>query len=544
MRGGREAADGGVDERRTTVVVTEALPAHVSTAREPALSDTDAQLLRGACSTAISLASDQGAPAAEASPPRWLARYRRLLILVDLLAAAVAVPVSEVLHNRMLHRGDGGPLEVRIALLLPVAWLGAVALQRGYEGRFLGVGAVEFQRLARAFLNLAVAVSLASYLARLPIGREVVVIALPVVLVLSAVGHYAARKQLHRRRAGGSALIPVLAVGGPSAVAAFAEHLRSDRHTGLTVIGACLPSDAMSGTGSMADQLRRLDYLGIPVFGDVDTVREAVRRSGAHDVAVLSGQINADKLRWISWQLEGTRTGLVVSPGLTEIGGRRLHIQPVAGLPLLYVDQPEFTGIRRLVKEGFDRLAATLAIVVLLPLLAGIALSVRLTSRGPALFRQTRVGINGKRFTMYKFRSMYQDAEARRSQVAALNKHASGPLFKMQDDPRVTRVGRTLRALSLDELPQLLNVLNGSMSLVGPRPPLPEEANQYAYDHRRRLLVKPGITGLWQVSGRSDLSWEQSIRLDLHYVENWSLMTDVMILWKTVFAVVRQTGAY
>jgi exopolysaccharide biosynthesis polyprenyl glycosylphosphotransferase len=233
----------------------------------------------------------------------------------------------------------------------------------------------------------------------------------------------------------------------------------------------------------------------------------------------------------------------VVSPGLAEIGGRRLHIQPVAGLPLLHIEEPTFAGFRRMVKGIFDRTVAAVALLVLSPLLLGIGLVVRLTSRGPALFRQTRVGRSGAEFRMVKFRSMVVDAEDRRKHLLADNE-TDGPMFKIRQDPRVTAIGRVLRRFSLDELPQLFNVLGGSMSLVGPRPPLPAEVARYQHATRRRLLVKPGLTGLWQISGRSDLSWEESVRLDLRYVEDWSLSLDMVVLWKTARAVMKAEGAY
>jgi exopolysaccharide biosynthesis polyprenyl glycosylphosphotransferase len=219
-------------------------------------------------------------------------------------------------------------------------------------------------------------------------------------------------------------------------------------------------------------------------------------------------------------------------------------MRPFIGLPLLHVEEPEFAGFKRVVKGAMDRLAAGLAVLLLVPVLGAIAVAVRLDSPGPVLFRQTRIGRGGREFTMLKFRTMVVDAEARRGDLLALNQNADGLLFKMADDPRVTRVGRVLRRFSVDELPQLFNVLSGRMSLVGPRPPLPAEVALYDDSVRRRLLVKPGLTGLWQVSGRSDLTWEESVRLDLRYVENWSLLLDIMILWKTGFAVVRARGAY
>jgi exopolysaccharide biosynthesis polyprenyl glycosylphosphotransferase len=227
-----------------------------------------------------------------------------------------------------------------------------------------------------------------------------------------------------------------------------------------------------------------------------------------------------------------------------EVAGTRLHIRPVTGLPLLHVEEPEFAGARRVVKGAVDRVLAGVGFVLTLPLLLAIVLMIRLTSPGPALFRQIRIGRDGREFTLLKFRSMYADAEVRRAELLARNERAEGLLFKIRDDPRITPVGRWLRKFSLDELPQLINVLTGRMSLVGPRPPLPEEVALYQDDVRRRLLVKPGLTGLWQISGRSDLDWDESVRLDLRYVENWSFTLDLMILWKTMATVARGRGAY
>ncbi len=232
-----------------------------------------------------------------------------------------------------------------------------------------------------------------------------------------------------------------------------------------------------------------------------------------------------------------------MAPALTDVAGPRVHIRPVSGLQLLYVEQPEFTGPTWAMKEAFDRALAALALLALSPLLVLIAASIRLTSTGPVIFRQVRVGRNGEVFTVYKFRTMVVGAETHLEALWEISE-GNGVLFKLKDDPRVTRVGRFLRRLSLDELPQLWNVLVGSMSVVGPRPALPNEAERYGRSTARRLLVKPGITGLWQVSGRSDLSWEDSVRLDLYYVENWSFAGDVQILWKTLSAVVRGQGAY
>jgi lipopolysaccharide/colanic/teichoic acid biosynthesis glycosyltransferase len=218
-------------------------------------------------------------------------------------------------------------------------------------------------------------------------------------------------------------------------------------------------------------------------------------------------------------------------------------VRPTAGLTLLHVDHPQIGGVRQFVKDLFDRSAAAAALIMLAPLFAGLALAIWLSDRGPALFTQIRIGKDGQVFRIYKFRTMVVDAEQRRAQLLVRN-DLDGILFKLRDDPRVTALGARLRRWSFDELPQLINVVLGDMSLVGPRPALPEEAAKYAEHVRRRLVVKPGLTGLWQVNGRSNLSWDESVRLDLRYVENWSFALDLQILWKTISVLLRGSGAF
>jgi exopolysaccharide biosynthesis polyprenyl glycosylphosphotransferase len=282
----------------------------------------------------------------------------------------------------------------------------------------------------------------------------------------------------------------------------------------------------------------------VPVLGTLDSLPRILSDAEADSVAVTaSSSMTGDALRRLGWELEGTGVDLVVAPALTDVAGPRISIRPVAGLPLLHVEEPEIAGFWPLLRTTTYWVLALLLVIVLSPVLVGIAVWITLDSRGPVLFRQTRAGTGGRPFTVYKFRTMVVDAEARLEELRALNE-SDGLLFKMRRDPRVTRSGRFLRKYSLDELPQLLNVLRGNMALVGPRPPLPSEVEAYGADVRRRLMVRPGITGLWQVSGRSDLTWEESVRLDLYYVENWSPALDISILWKTLFAVLRGGGAY
>jgi exopolysaccharide biosynthesis polyprenyl glycosylphosphotransferase len=268
-----------------------------------------------------------------------------------------------------------------------------------------------------------------------------------------------------------------------------------------------------------------------------------VREVGADTVAVCGSASNEPgELRRLAWQLEGSGVDLVVAPQLTDIAGPRVHIRPVEGLPLLYVEEPTLSGLGWLVKNLLDRIVAVLGLLLFSPLMVAIAIGIKAGDQGPVFFRQRRVGREGKIFSVWKFRTMYVDAEERRATLVDQNE-GDGMLFKIRNDPRITPFGRFLRASSLDELPQLINVLLGDMSLVGPRP-LPAEDGDYLGDVRRRLLVRPGITGLWQVSGRSDLSWDDAVRLDLYYVDNWSLTFDLTIMWKTIGVVLRSKGAY
>jgi exopolysaccharide biosynthesis polyprenyl glycosylphosphotransferase len=325
----------------------------------------------------------------------------------------------------------------------------------------------------------------------------------------------------------------VVAVGHAAAVADLVTTLRRESHHGLSVVAACV--------AGLPDQEEVAD---VPVAGELGSVAAAVSSFGADTVAVLAcPELNGTRLRELAWQLEKTGTDLCVAPALLDVAGPRTTIRPVAGLPLLHVDHPELAGARQVIKSAFDRVTATVALILLAPLFGVIACSIAFTDRGPVFFRQVRVGKDGSTFTLYKFRTMVVGAERWKAVLSDRNE-ADGALFKIRRDPRVTSTGAWLRRWSLDELPQLLNVLRGDMSLVGPRPALPEEAARYGDHVRRRLVVKPGLTGLWQVSGRSDLPWDEAVRLDLRYVENWSFALDLQILWKTGSAVLRGSGAY
>jgi exopolysaccharide biosynthesis polyprenyl glycosylphosphotransferase len=249
------------------------------------------------------------------------------------------------------------------------------------------------------------------------------------------------------------------------------------------------------------------------------------------------GRLDAQDIRRIGWALEPGRQHLIVAVNLTDVAGPRIHTRPVAGLPLVHVETPQYSTRQRVLKRAFDILASLLLLVALSPLLLALGALVRLSGPGPVFYRQERVGQGGTRFGMFKFRSMVDGADARLSELLSAQGRDGSPLFKIENDPRITPIGRILRRFSLDEIPQLFNVLVGQMSLVGPRPQREAEVAFYDDDARRRLIVRPGMSGLWQVSGRSTLPWQEAIRLDLFYVENWSLIGDIVILFRTVKAV-------
>ena len=472
----------------------------------------------------------RGRHAAMSRRQRWERQYVRALVLCDLLAGVAAGAVTFGLrfgdevttYNRSY---------VWLSALLPLALLAVLVVSRAYERRFLFVGTDEYQRVFRGGVGLIAGVAVVSYALDLDLARSYVLAALPTAMVSAVVLRFALRKRLHMARSRGERLRRVIVVGHELSVIGITRQLRREKYHGLEVVGACLPPDHDG-------------VVDLPVFGTFDDVATAVDAADADTVVVLScPELDGAALRRLAWRLERDEVDLVVASALIDVAGARTTIRPFDGLPMLHVEHPRLHGGARIVKDLVDRVGALALLILFGPLLLGVALCVRVTSRGPVLFRQVRVGRDGSEFRIFKFRSMYVDAEARLAELRHLNEH-DGVLFKMRDDPRVTPVGRWLRRLSLDELPQLLNVIAGQMSLVGPRPPLPSEVAVYADDVRRRLAVKPGMTGLWQVSGRSDLSWEETVRLDLRYVENWSLSLDLVILLRTMTAVVRSSGAY
>ena len=469
-------------------------------------------------------------PPSSAPVALWERRYRHAVIASDLFATATAVGVVGIMLGPHLGMLD------RVSRVLPaigtvVVVLGALAACRAWRSNVLGQGAEEFRRLGRALLASMLVLALLALATGDVDGRPWIFVVMPTVALLAMPLRYLLRRALHYYRRDGRCLLPVLAAGSVDSVRDLIDRTRRAPHLGWRVEAVC----TSGGGGEVSD---------VPVIGQLDALAAQVRRGGYRIVAVTPDSYwTPTRLRQLAWNLEGSETEMVVAPVLMEVAGPRVHVSGVLGMPLLRVSAPAFTGARRVVKGIFDRVAAGLLLAVLSPLFLAVALLIKLDSKGTVLYRQQRIGKAEQAFTMLKFRTMGADAESRRAELLPVNQGA-GPLFKLRVDPRTTRIGGWLRRYSVDELPQLVNVLTGSMSLVGPRPPLLEETRTYGPDTRRRLLVKPGLTGLWQVSGRSDLPWDEAIRLDLRYVEDWSLALDAVILWKTVRAVLLGNGAY
>ncbi|WP_459790637.1 sugar transferase [Arthrobacter sp. AD-310] len=472
----------------------------------------------------------------------WRARTSRRLRVVDAFVIVWAVTGAYILRfgfeSHLVLPGQElsyGWLSVALA----ISWWLMLGAWNTRQSRVLGSGADEYKRVAAASLWLFGLVAIFSYVFRIETARGYVGIALPAGLFGLLLARWLLRQHLNVDRQAGDSMSRLMILGGPGAVAHLNKSLSAAKHAGYQPIAAYTPGATHSSHEEGVD--------GLPVLGagqDVSSILKAIDSCGADAVAVSAGvQLHPQTLRHLGWELAARNVGLIMAPALTDIAGPRIHTQQVAGLPLIHVTTPSLEGGQRVAKRLFDVIVSGALIVIAAPVMALVAVLVKLDSPGPVLFKQERVGMGGDAFHMLKFRSMVTNAEQQLSALVGRNE-GNGLLFKMKSDPRVTRVGKFLRKYSLDELPQLFNIVTGSMSLVGPRPPLPTEVKAYENDVRRRLLVKPGLTGLWQVSGRSNLSWQDSVRLDLYYVENWSLTGDLVILLRTFRAVFHSTGAY
>ena len=444
---------------------------------------------------------------------------------ISTAAAIVVQSPSDFIDTALTH--------VFMIVLVSLSWLFFLWVFRTRDSRILTVGVTEYKRIVSASTMTFGILAIGFVIAPIPAARWYFLLAFPLGLFGILLDRWLWRRWLVRRSELGQSLSRVIVVGTLSEVDYVVRRVRKNSGAAYSVVGAVIEG----GTAGSRS-------LGIPLSDDLDDVAARASFLGA-DAVIVAGTPSGrpDYVHDLAWSLEGTATDLILATNLANIAGPRIHLRPVEGLPLIHVEIPQFEGGKHALKRIFDMTVAGAALVVLAPLFVVLAIIIKLDSPGPALFTQERVGRDGKSFTMFKFRSMVTTAESELSSLLAQNEGA-GALFKLREDPRVTRIGRFIRKHSLDEFPQLWNILRGDMSVVGPRPPLPREVRDYEDHVHRRLYIRPGLTGMWQVNGRSTLDWEESVTLDLYYVENWSLVGDLIIIWRTLREVHSPMGAF
>lgn len=465
--------------------------------------------------------------------PRWQWRYRTAVAATDVVVIALAVTAGQLIRFGTDEPGVSG-LKVELSytalsVILAAAWNGALAMSGAWHRKIIGTGTLAYGKVAKATFLVFGLLAGVSYLGKLEIARGYVAVTLPVGLVVLLLGRMCWRAWLLRARRAGRLMSPTVVVGSGERALALATQLTRETLAGYRVVGVCVPEyDADLVTGEF------------PVLGSFGDVLGAAQRTGAAIIAVAqTDALSPEQIRQLSWSLESTDLDLVVAPMLSDITGPRIHSEPVPGLPLVHMQRPQLHGPQLWMKTVFDYSAAFLGLIVLLPVFLATAIAIKLDDGGPVFFHQQRVGLGQKPFRIWKFRSMKMGSD-----LAAPPATGLAPVFtKYHDDSRVTKVGKFIRKTSLDELPQLFNVLSGNMSLVGPRPLRPWEGTQLDGYVQRRTLVKPGLTGLWQVSGRSQVTGNQAARLDLLYVENWSFFGDLSIVVRTLHAFIRKGGA-
>ena len=457
-----------------------------------------------------------------------LAPFRTRLLISDGLVVSIVILTGLLISSRASTWAIDPLLAVySTPIVIAALWLGMLALRGSYDQRVIGLGTDEIRRIVSATLSTFAVVAGVSYLLRADISRAYAFFSLPLGLILIISTRFLWRGWLYRRRARHEFMHRTVVVGSGPSRTDLEAHLARDSYAGYLVVGRHASPESPSH--------------GLPDW--LDGLDEVLENTHAEAVAVTpSATITGDAIRQLAWRLEGRGVDLLIAPTMMDITGPRLSVRPAAGLPLLHLDEAVLSRSQRVAKRALDVCGSALLTIILSPVMLFCAIGVRLTSKGPALFRQTRIGRGGADFTMLKFRTMVQNADAQRE--ALREEHDQDhPLFKLTDDPRITPIGRFLRRWSLDELPQLLNVIGGSMSLVGPRPHPLDDVHRYELEAYRRLALKPGLTGLWQVEGRSDLTWPEALQLDLYYVERWSLSGDVVLLARTVRAVLQGRGA-
>jgi exopolysaccharide biosynthesis polyprenyl glycosylphosphotransferase len=427
----------------------------------------------------------------------------------------------------------GRSLDV-VAPLMIMGWVGAIFAFGGYRPQVFGAGLDEYKHIFNASLLTAAAVGIGCFLLRFQLSRGFFVLAFLIGIPVLVLGRLLLRRSLQRARTLGSLQHRVVIAGAEGHVDEIAAVLGREKWLGYHVVGALTPEPGD----------RPMTHSGIPLLGSSRSIAQVAADANADVVFLAGGAFDSSvEMRQLAWDLEHEDISVVIAPSVTDVSSERISVRPVGGLPLIHLEKPRSAEAVRRAKRTFDIVGTLCLLLMFSPVFAFAAFRIWSHDRGPILFRQIRVGRDGAAFFCLKFRTMVTDAEALLAKLHEEEGYAGG-LFKMEDDPRITTPGKWLRRFSIDELPQLLNVLKGDMSLVGPRPPLKHEVAQYDDAMARRLRVRPGMTGLWQVSGRSELSWSEAIRLDLYYVDNWSMFQDLTILARTFGAVVSSRGAY
>ncbi|BBZ79380.1 polyprenyl glycosylphosphotransferase [Mycolicibacterium anyangense] len=475
----------------------------------------------------------------------WHRSYARKLLLSDCLIICFAVAAGQLrFAGQPPDLGfpwPGSPLVGYTAVSAAVAllWMVFLSLVGSRSARVVGHGSEEYAIIALATFQLFGLIAIISMLAHIELSRGYLAIALPLGVIGLMFNRRYWRRKTSRRRVRGEDLTSVLVVGTPRVAADIAITFDKDPEAGYQVVGICTPDGPVEGA-----EVVTVGGTAIPIVGMDEAVVDAVRRTGVGTVALAATEhLRPTEIRRLIWELDSLGVDLIVAPGLVDVAEQRLRSRPVAGMAMLEVTKPQYNRANSQAKRAFDIAFSSVVLLLMSPVFLAAAAAVKLSSPGPIFYVSERIGLNGTTFRMFKFRSMFDGSDTRAAAMIAATE--SSPLFwKVKDDPRVTPVGRFLRKFSIDELPQFLNVLRGEMSVVGPRPQVRREVDSYDDLVRRRLAVKPGLTGLWQVSGRSNLQIEDAVRLDLTYVENWSLWQDLVIIAKTLRAVLHSEGAY
>ena len=485
--------------------------------------------------------STRPAAATARSGVQWATRYHWLLCICDAAVLAIVTLAAQIgrfgFADADVAVGQFGIGYGFLSLGIAAAWMLTLGIYGSRDARVVGIGPDEYKRVISATTTLLGLLAITFLIFKIDIARGYFALAVPLGVGGLIASRWALRRWLMRQRAFGHYLSRVIVLGRHKDVRYVINQIQRKSGAAYQVVGAALPSSDTRVSVVVGSTT-------VPVVSTIDSVVDAVHRFEA-DAVIVAGPLKrgSDYVQKLGWRLEESRTELVLATGLTNVAGPRIHSRPVEGLPLMHVELPQYAGAKHVVKRLLDIVLSASALLVLAPLFLVLAVVIRRDTPGPVIFRQERIGRAGEKFMMFKFRSMVVTAEEELAELLDRNEGA-GLLFKMQNDPRVTRTGVWLRKYSLDELPQFWNVLCGDMSLVGPRPPLQSEVDGYKNRVHRRLYIKPGLTGMWQINGRSALNWQDSVRLDLYYVENWSLAGDLIILWRTARMLKNPDGAY